>query len=79
MSRTIKVGGSERDKLHGRMAEYLDNWQAQRKPKPSPKRVAYDFAKRRVVNAERAAHRPCMVFGAQYRENYDSIFRKQKP
>jgi hypothetical protein len=77
MSRTRKVTGSQRDALTDRMAEHLDNWQAQRKPKPSPKTVAYDWAKKRVVNAERATHRKCFgITGDAARDNFDRIFRR---
>lgn len=58
------------------MAEGLDNWEKSRKPKRKKNLVSYDWAKRRVVNAERAAHKPCMVYGSAYRENFDSIFRR---
>lgn len=55
------------------MAEYLSNWERQRKPKPTGKKVAYDWAKRQVVGDKRTG---CMVYGSKYRDNFDRIFRR---
>lgn len=72
-----KMGAAERNRTAGRMAEYLDNYQASKKPKRNPKLVPYDWAKGRVVRAERAAHKKCFgLTGDQARENFDRIFRR---
>lgn len=70
------MGAVEKHRTGNRMAEYLDNWQAQRKPKRKPGLVSYDWAAKRTTRAERAAHKSCMVYGGRYRDNFDSIFRK---
>lgn len=77
MSRPKKISASQRAHLESRLAEGLENWQAQRKPKRKPNLVSYDWAKRRVVNAERAAHRKCYgLTGDTARDNFDHIFRR---
>lgn len=77
MSRARKVTGSQRDALTSRMAEHLDNYAAQRKPVRKKNTVAYDWAKKRVVNAERASHRKCFgITGDSARDNFDRIFRR---
>lgn len=65
------------DHLHGRMAEHLTNWQNAKKPKPTGKRVKYDWLAKRVVREERAGHRQCFgLAGDEARRNYDRIFNK---
>lgn len=72
-----KITASQRDALHGRMAEHLDNWQASKKTKTKKNLVSYDWAKRRVVNLERSTHKKCYgLAGDRARENYDHIFRR---
>jgi hypothetical protein len=70
---TPKISASQRARLESRMAEGLDNWERQRKPKPTGKKVAYDWAKRKVVGDTK--HIRCMVYGEKYRDNFDRIFR----
>lgn len=73
-----KMTATDRARTENRIAEHLGNWESSRKPKPKGgNRVAYDWAKKRIVRQEKAGHQKCFgIAGDAARENYDRIFHR---
>lgn len=67
---------AERDRTASRMAEYFDNRREANKPKFQGRRSNYDYGAKRRAALDRVGHKPVMVYGAAYRENFDAIFRR---
>lgn len=76
---SAKMKEPERRAVAGRMAEYLNNWQAEKAAKTpvvGNGRAKYDWGAKARTRAERAAHKKSFGLSSKARENFDTIFRK---